>query len=80
MKGLGLRDGLIAAVKVDTLSLLAYQLGMFAWMGLRVWLYPDLEPTDWSYWLMMQIAMVLGFLTTYPVNWWLIRRGLKERM
>lgn len=80
MRGLGLREGLIAAVKIDTLSLLAYEVGMFAWMGFRAWLYPDMEPTTWSYWLMMQIAMVLGFATTYPVNWWLIQRGIKEKM
>jgi hypothetical protein len=80
MRGLGLRDGLIAAVKIDTLSLLAYEIGMFAWMAVRSWLYPALQPTSWSYWLMMQVAMVLGFATTYPVNWWLIRRGIKEKM
>ena len=80
MQGLGLRDGLVAAIKVDTLSLLAYEVGMFAFMGYRAWLYPDLQPTSWSYWLMMQGAMVLGFATTYPVNWWLIRRGTKEKM
>jgi len=28
----------------------------------------------------MQIAMLAGFLTSYPVNWWLIRRGIKEAM
>jgi ABC-type multidrug transport system permease subunit len=47
---------------------------------LQVWLYPDLKPTRWTYWLLMQIAMIVGFLTTYPVNWWLIRRGTKEKM
>ena len=41
---------------------------------------PGLEPSAWAYWLMMQGAMVVGFATTYPVNWWLIRRGIKERM
>lgn len=80
MRGLGLRDGLLAAVKTDTLSLLAYEVGMFAFMGVRAWLYPSLPPTTWSYWLLMQVAMVLGFATTYPVNWWLISRGTKERM
>lgn len=29
---------------------------------------------------MMQIAMMCGFLTAYPVNWWLIKTGIKERM
>ncbi|OZI19805.1 hypothetical protein CAL26_19760 [Bordetella genomosp. 9] len=55
-------------------------IGMFAWMALRTALYPDLQPTQASYWFMMQIAMIVGFATTYPVNWWLIRRGTKERM
>jgi hypothetical protein len=80
MRGLGLREGVVASVKIDTLSLAAYEVGMFAWMGFRAWLYPDLQPTMWTYWLMMQVAMVLGFVTTYPVNWWLISRGIKEKM
>jgi Domain of unknown function (DUF4396) len=29
---------------------------------------------------MMKIAMFFGFLTSYPVNWWLIHSGLKEKM
>jgi hypothetical protein len=29
---------------------------------------------------MMQIAMLVGFATSYPVNWWLITAGFKERM
>jgi len=53
---------------------------MFAWMIYRSYAWPALHPTDWSYWLMMQIAMVLGFATPYPVNWLLIRSGAKERM
>jgi hypothetical protein len=80
MRGLGLREGIVAAIKIDTLSLVAYEAGMFAWMGFRAWLWPQLEPVSWSYWFMMQIAMVLGFATTYPVNWWLIGRGIKEKM
>ncbi len=80
MRGLGLKAGIIAAIKIDALSLLAYEIGMFACMGLRAWLYPHLLPTTWSYWLLMQVAMVAGFATTYPVNWWLISNGTKEKM
>ena len=29
---------------------------------------------------MMHIAMVLGFATTYPVNWWLSSNGTKVKM
>ena len=80
MRGLGFRAGVAAAIRADTFSLIAYEIGMFAWMIYRAYGWPDMEPTDWSYWLMMQIAMVLGFATTYPVNWLLIRFGVKERM
>ena len=34
---------------------------------------------DPIFWL-MQIAMLAGFLTSYPVNWWLLRAGIKEKM
>ena len=33
-----------------------------------------------EFWFMMQIAMHFGFMTSYPVNWWLIKRGVKEPM
>jgi hypothetical protein len=29
---------------------------------------------------MMQIAMMIGFATTYPMNAWLVRRGIKHGM
>ena len=78
MRGLGVRDGLVAAIKIDTLSLLAYQVGMFAVMGYRAHAWPGLEPTTWSYWFTMQIAMLAGFATTYPMNWFLIARGSRN--
>jgi hypothetical protein len=33
-----------------------------------------------EFWFMMQIAMMFGFATAYPVNWWLIKSGIKEKM
>ncbi|SAL05778.1 hypothetical protein AWB81_07302 [Caballeronia arationis] len=40
MRGLRLRDGLVTAAKIDTLSLVAYEVGMFAWMALRTAIIP----------------------------------------
>lgn len=34
MRGLGVRDGIIAALKADTLSLTAFEVGLFGWMAL----------------------------------------------
>ncbi len=79
---LSLTDGLKAALKADALSLTAWQIGMYGWMAVVLFVLFDPEPAKTSpvFWFMMQIAMIAGFLTSYPVNWWLIRRGVKERM
>lgn len=86
MRGLGLADGIKAALKADTLSLIAWQVGMYGFMAFaKFYLFADLldaplEVNSASFWFMMQIAMLCGFATSYPVNWWLLRAGLKEKM
>ena len=71
MRGLGFRDGIKAAFKADTLSLTAWQVGMYGWMAIAVFVIfrHELSKTDPIFWFMMQIAMLAGFLTSYPVNW-----------
>jgi len=83
MKHLTPGRGLIAAIKADTLTILAFEFGMFAWMALVFFVlfpHPHLMPTQAVYWLMMQIAMVIGFITSLPVNRWLLKAGVKEVM
>lgn len=83
MRGLGLRDGLVASLEADSASLAAFEIGMFGWMALVqlvIFSVHHLTPDHVAYWFMMQLGMVLGFVTAYPVNWWLIRRGIKEAM
>ena len=83
MRNLSVRDGIVAAMKADTLSITAFQIGMYAWMALVFYVLfprPHLKPVQPEYWLMMQVAMVIGFLTSYPMNRWLVQHGWKERM
>ncbi len=83
MKHLTPAQGLIAAIKADTLTIIAFEIGMFAWMALVFFVlfpHPHLMPTEARYWLMMQIAMVIGFITSLPVNRWLLKARLKEVM
>lgn len=83
MRGLGLRDGIVAALEADTLSLTAFEVGLFGWMAvmqLVLFTDPHLNPDHAAYWVLMQVGMTLGFLTAYPVNVGLIRRGIKEAM
>jgi hypothetical protein len=82
MRGLGFKEGVVAAIKADTLSLLAFEIGLFAWMALSylVFFHPHLEPVQPLFWFMMQIGMIIGYFTSYPMNWWLIKQGVKEAM
>lgn len=81
MRGLGVRDGIIAALKADTISIVAFEVGLFGWMALDAFvLFPGESIASWNHWFQMQIGMIVGFFTSYPANWLLLSKGLKEPM
>ncbi len=82
MKGLSPSDALKEALKADTLSISAFQIGMYGWMAISRFLifHRALHPNEAVFWFMMQIGMLLGLATTLPVNAWLVKSGIKERM
>ncbi len=82
MRDLSLGRGILAAMKADTLSLSAWQIGMYGWMAIATFAIfgHELEQDSPVFWFMMQIGMLAGFLTAYPVNRWLLKKGLKEPM
>ncbi|HSR83997.1 MAG TPA: DUF4396 domain-containing protein [Streptosporangiaceae bacterium] len=81
MRGLGVRDGLIAATKADFISLTAFEIGLFGWMAIMSYvLFPSphqLATSSAAFWFLMQIGMIIGFVTSWPANVWLVRRGIK---
>jgi hypothetical protein len=86
MRGLSPGKGIRAAIKADTLSITSWQVGMYGLMaiGQFLWFKPayghvaDVNTPE--FWFLMQIAMLGGFCTAYPTNWWLVSAGLKEKM
>lgn len=86
MRNLSPGQGILAAVKADALSLASWQVGMYGWMAIMQFLvYPATfgtraEVNTPEFWFAMQLAMIAGFITAYPVNWWLISTGVKEKM
>jgi len=86
MRGLAFGPGIVAAIKADTLSLTGWQLGMYGFMAIayfvifRIGFGVTLRTDSPEFWFMMQIAMMFGFAASYPVNWWLLRSGIKEPM
>ena len=86
MRDLTPGEGIVQALKADIASITAWQVGMYGLMALIQFgwfarafggIAPVASP---EFWFAMQLAMLAGFATSYPVNWWLIRSGVKERM
>lgn len=86
MRDLSPGKAVVQAVKADAASLTAWQIGMYGFMAIAYFyifrnvLGAPLLVNSPEFWFMMQIAMLFGFATSYPVNWWLIRAGIKEAM
>jgi hypothetical protein len=86
MRNISVTEGIIAALKADSLSLIAWQVGMYGFMAFaQLYLFENVfghraEVNTPEFWFLMQVAMLTGFATAYPVNWWLIRVGIKEKM
>lgn len=84
----GLTTGrrLLQALRADTASIAAWQVGMYGAMAVLqfCWFKPSYGATAAAntpeFWFAMQLAMLCGFVTSYPVNWLLVRAGVKERM
>jgi hypothetical protein len=83
---IGAGRALVLALKADTLSLVAWQIGMYGFMALAqfVWFGPGygvmLQTNTPEFWFVMQLAMLTGLLTALPVNAWLLKAGIKEPM
>jgi hypothetical protein len=86
MRKLSPMKGLVAALKADAASITAWQIGMYGFMAVAqlLWFRPAYgglaRPDTLEFWFAMQIAMLFGFGTAFPVNWLLVKVGLKERM
>lgn len=73
---------LAKAFKIDFLSLTGWQVGMYScsYIFLFVLMPYPLSHNSWSFWFVMQLAMVTGFFFSYPVNWFLVKKGIKASM
>lgn len=62
---------------------MAFEIGLFGWMALTYYvIFPGLHlhANEAPFWFMMQVGMIIGFFTSYPVNIFLLKSGWKEKM
>jgi hypothetical protein len=86
MRNLSVKEGIVAALKADAASISSWQVGMYGGMAILQFLWfrrafgGIAEVNTPEFWFAMQVAMLCGFCTAYPVNWLLVRAGMKEKM
>lgn len=75
--------GVWHAIRVDTASIAAFQAGLFGWMAifmLVIWPHHGIAIDSPDFWFEMQVGMILGYATAWPVNRLLVSAGIKEKM
>jgi hypothetical protein len=75
-------DYLLAVRKTlfaETVSMNAVMVGMIPAMVILMSRVPDARlPTRPEFWFVMGMAAIVGGITAYPVNWWLVKNHLKH--
>jgi hypothetical protein len=65
----------------ELLSMNCLMAGMVPVMTLAMRQYPAAhDPSNPSFWFIMSMALLFGFITAYPMNWWLVSRHMKHGM
>jgi hypothetical protein len=49
-------------------------------MTLRKHVPSAADPATPNFWFVMSMALLVGFIVTYPINWWLVQNHLKHGM
>lgn len=65
----------------ELLSMNLLMAGMIpAMVVLRSVLEPTARPDEPVFWFVMSMALLVGFIVAYPMNWWLVANNLKHGM
>src|SRR5664279_21869 len=81
MAGGSYRRSLASTFIPEFLSMNFLMAGMMPIASLgRVAVGGKFSPLTPEFWLVMSMALLAGFIVAYPINWWLVARGLKHGM
>lgn len=65
----------------ETVSMNCVMLGMFPAMMLLKKVFTEAEsPLQIEFWFVMSLATIAGMITAYPINSWMVKKGLKHGM
>ncbi|MEO6976126.1 MAG: DUF4396 domain-containing protein [Gallionella sp.] len=81
MAGGSYRRSLTSTFFPELLSMNCLMAGMVPVMSIAMASTPgSRDPSVPSFWFIMSMALLVGFITAYPMNWWLVSRHMKHGM
>jgi hypothetical protein len=81
MAGGSYRRSLTSTFFPELLSMNCLMAGMVPVMSIAMASTPgSRDPSAPSFWFIMSMALLVGFITAYPMNWWLVSRHMKHGM
>jgi hypothetical protein len=81
MAGGSYRRSLTSTFFPELLSMNCLMAGMVPVMTLAMKSVPvGRDPASPAFWFIMSMALLVGFITAYPMNWWLVSHHLKHGM
>ena len=81
MAGGSYRRSLTSTFFPELLSMNCLMAGMVPVMTLAMKNVPrGRDPSGTTFWFIMSMSLLMGFITAYPMNWWLVSRHLKHGM
>lgn len=64
----------------ELLSLTFMVLGMFPTMFYLMSHWSVMSPWTPTFWFVMSMSILVGSMVTYPINWWMVAKGMKHGM
>jgi hypothetical protein len=81
MAGGSYSRALVSTFVPELLSMNFLMAGMLpTMMALRRYIPSADDPTTPNFWFVMSMALLVGFVVAYPINWWLVANHLKHGM
>lgn len=74
------RDAVRTGFWAELLSLTFMVVGMFPAMYVFMHLWSAMSPASPVFWLVMSVSILIGSIVTYPINWWMVSKGMKHGM
>lgn len=74
------REEVKAGFWAELLSLTGMVAGMFPTMAFLMGKLGVMSGWNPVFWLVMSISILVGSIVTYPINWWMVKKGMKHGM